>query len=83
MLMSIVFFYFCYMLHFFVTPFWLVCVHIFSFVSIFVSFFVFFLKLACRYAFDILIISVYNFFSLIYYETTTSLPCLNGACAMT
>ena len=36
------FFYFCYMLHFFVTPFWLVCVHIFSFVSIFVSFFVFF-----------------------------------------
>ena len=32
MLMSIAFFYFCYMLHFFVTPFWLVCVHIFSFV---------------------------------------------------
>ena len=25
-------FYFCYMLHFFVTPFWLVCAHIFSFI---------------------------------------------------
>jgi len=33
-----VFFYFCYMLHFFVTPFWLVCAHIFSFIFIFVSF---------------------------------------------
>jgi len=29
------------MLHIFVTPFWLVCVHIFSFVSIFASFSVF------------------------------------------
>jgi len=32
MLMSIVFFYLCYMLHFFMTPLWLVCVHVFSFV---------------------------------------------------
>jgi len=30
-----VFYFFCYMLHFFVTSFWLVCVHIFSFVMIF------------------------------------------------
>ena len=42
MLMSTAFFYFCSMLHLFVTPFWLVCIHIFSFVSIFVSFCVFF-----------------------------------------
>jgi len=41
MLMSIAFFYFCHVLHFFVTPFWFVCVHIFSFVSILVSFSVF------------------------------------------
>ena len=37
MLMSIAFFYFCYLLRFFVTPFWLVCVHIFVWL-VFVSF---------------------------------------------
>ena len=46
-----IFSYFCYMLHFFVAPFWLVCVMCtiirpISFVSIFVSFSVFF-KLTC------------------------------------
>jgi len=40
------------MLHFFVTPFWLVCVHIFFFVSIFESFSIFLNWLA-----DVLLIS--------------------------
>ena len=64
-------FYFCYMLHFFVTPFWLLCVHIFSFVSIFVSFSFFLNWLA-----DVFLISwLYCFFCLYIWHDTDYYNC--------
>jgi len=54
-----VFFYFCYMLHFFVTPFWLVCAHIYTFIFIFVSFHAIATILYCHlpYGFSTLFVS--------------------------